>query len=99
MLSCSIAALVSNAHFAKCPNTCTFHLQRLQCFLILNKFRTLNSTVHVLEMIWVLNELKQANEMVFMNFWYIEHYGACFGDDIDAKMNYFKHMKWLFNVY
>ena len=29
--------------------------------------------------------------MVFMNFWYIEHYGACFKDDIDAKMNYFKH--------
>ena len=23
MLSCAIAALVSNAHFAKCPNTCT----------------------------------------------------------------------------
>ena len=25
--------------------------------------------------------------MVFMNFWYIEHYGASFGDDFDAKMN------------
>ena len=25
------------------------------------------------------------------------HYGACFGDDIDAKINYFKHIKWLFN--
>ena len=36
--------------------------------------------------------------MVFMNFWYIEHYGACFGDGI-AKMNYFKQTKWLFNVY
>ena len=36
--------------------------------------------------------------MVFINFCYIEHYGACFGDDIDAKMNYFKHIKWLFNV-
>ena len=34
-----------------------------------------------------------------MNFWCIEHYGACFGDDIDAKMNDFKHIKWLFNVY
>ena len=56
-------------------------------------------TVQVLEMIWVLNELIQANEMVFMNFWYIEHYGACFRDDIDAKMNYFKYIKWLFNVY
>ena len=34
-----------------------------------------------------------------MNFWYIEHYGARFGDDIDAKTNYFKHIKRLFNVY
>ena len=25
------------------------------------------------------------------------HYSACFGDDIDAKINYFKHIKWLFN--
>ena len=24
-------------------------------------------------------------KMVYMNFWYIEHYGASFGDDIDAK--------------
>ena len=51
----------------------------------------MNSTVQVLEMIWKLNELIQANEMVFMNFWYIEHYGASFGD---AKMTYFKHVKW-----
>ena len=29
-----------------------------------------------------------------MNFWNIEPYGASFGDDIDAKMNYFKHIKW-----
>ena len=29
-----------------------------------------------------------------MNFWYIEHYAASFGDDFDAKMNYFKHIKW-----
>ena len=41
----------------------------------------------------MLNELIQANEMVFMNFWYVDHYGASFGDDIDAKMNYFKHIK------
>ena len=34
-----------------------------------------------------------------MNFWYVEHYGACFGDDIDANINYFKHFKWLFNIY
>ena len=32
--------------------------------------------------------------MVFTNFWYIEHYGACFGDGIDAKMNYYYHTKW-----
>ena len=40
--------------------------------------------MQVLEMIWMLNEVIQANQMVFMNFWYIEHYGASFGDDIDA---------------
>ena len=62
-------------------------------------FGTLNTTVQVLEVICMLNELIQANKMVFMNFWYIEHYGASLGDDIDAKMNYFKHIKWLFNVY
>ena len=62
-------------------------------------FGTLNTTVQVLEVISMLNELIQANEMVFMKFWYIEHYGASFGDDIDAKMNYFNHIKWLFNVY
>ena len=39
----------------------------------------------------MLNGLIQANEMVFMN-WYIEHHGARFRDDIDAKMNYFKHI-------
>ena len=31
-----------------------------------------------------------------MNFWYIEHYDASFGDDIDAKMNYGKHIKIMF---
>ena len=48
---------------------------------------------------WVLNELIQVKGMVFMNFLYIEHYGASFGDDIDVKMDYFKYIKWLFNVY
>ena len=48
----------------------------------------------MLEIIWMQNELIQANEMIFMNFWYVVHYGASFGDDIDAKMNYFKHIKW-----
>ena len=33
----------------------------------------------------MLNEVIQANQMVLMNFWYIEHYGASVGDDIDAK--------------
>ena len=42
----------------------------------------------MLEIIWMQNELIQANEMIFMNFWYVVHYGASFGDDIDAKMNY-----------
>ena len=27
----------------------------------------------------MLNEVIQAIQMVFMNFWYIEHYGAIFG--------------------
>ena len=31
--------------------------------------------------------------MVFMNFWFIENYGACFGNDFDAVMNYFKHIQ------
>ena len=26
-----------------------------------------------------------------MNFWYIKHYGSCFGHDIDVKMNYLKY--------
>ena len=29
-----------------------------------------------------------------MNYWYIEHYGACFGDDFDAVMNYLKRTQW-----
>ena len=41
----------------------------------------------------MLNELIQVNGIVFMNFLYIEHYGASFGDDIYAKMIYFKHIK------
>ena len=40
----------------------------------------------MLEMIWILNELIQANENFFMNFWSIEHYGASLGDNIDAKL-------------
>ena len=72
---------------------------KITMFLILNMFRTVNTTVQVLEMIWMLNERIQANQMVFMNFKYIEHCHASFGDDIDAKNNYFKHIKWLFNVY
>ena len=34
----------------------------------------------------MLNEVIQANQMVFMNFLYIEHYDARVGDDIDAKI-------------
>ena len=34
-----------------------------------------------------------------MNIWYIQHYGACFRDDIDAKTNHFKIIKWLVNLY
>ena len=39
---------------------------KIQCFLILNKFslnkfKTLNTTVQVLDMIWMINEIIQAN--------------------------------------
>ena len=44
----------------------------------------------------MLNELIQAIEMVFMKFGTLN---PTVRDDIDAKMNYFKHIKWLFNVY
>ena len=37
--------------------------------------------------------------MFFMNFWNIEHYCASFGDDIDAKMNYFKHSQMVIQLY
>ena len=53
--------------------SCVIPFTQIQCFLIQNKFRTWNTTVQVLEMVWMLNELIQANEMVFMNFKYIEH--------------------------
>ena len=46
--------------------------------------------VQVLEMIWMLNELIQANENFFMNFKYIEHWGPSFWDDIDAKKELFQ---------
>ena len=39
----------------------------------------------------MLSELIQANEIVFMNFKYIELCRASFGDGIDDKMNHFKH--------
>ena len=28
----------------------------------------------------------QTYQIVFMNFWYIEHYGSSFGDDLDSKL-------------
>ena len=45
-------------------------------------------------MIWMQNELFQANQVVFTNSWTIEQYGAGIGDDFDVKMNQFKHIKW-----
>ena len=44
----------------------------------------------------MLNELIQTNQMVIMKFWYIEHKGARFGDNIDAKNNYFKQYQMFF---
>ena len=53
--------------------SCVSPFTEIAMFPYLNKFMTLNTTVQVLEMIWMLNELIQANEMDFMKFWYIEH--------------------------
>ena len=41
-------------------------------------------TMQVLETIC---ELIQIYQMFFMKFWYIVHYAASFGDDLDDKMN------------
>ena len=60
--------------------SCVILFTKIALFFFLNKFRTLNSMLQVLEMIRMLNELIQANKMVFMKFWYIEHYSASFGD-------------------
>ena len=78
--------LISTTSQMFAHHSCVIPFTKLQCFLILNKFRTLNSTVTVLEKTWKLNELIQAYKMFFMNFWYIEHYGASSGDD--TKINY-----------
>ena len=32
--------------------------------------------------------------MYFMNFRYIKKYGTSDRDDFDARMNYFKHIRW-----
>ena len=34
------------------------------------------------------------NKMVLMNSWNIEQHSASVGDDFDAKINSFKHIKW-----
>ena len=33
-----------------------------------------------------------------MNYWNIKQHGASVGDDFDAKMNYFKHIKCIFYI-
>ena len=43
--------------------------------------------MQVQEIIWMLNELIQAIQIVFMKSWTIEQYGAGIGDDFDAIMN------------
>ena len=43
--------------------------------------------MQAVEMIWMLNELIQANQIVFMKSWTIEQFGAGIGDDFEAKMN------------
>ena len=51
------------------------------------QFRTVNTTMQVLEMIWMLNVVIQANQMVFMKSLTIEQYGAGIGDYFDVRMN------------
>ena len=46
----------------------------------------------------MLNEVIQANQMVFMNFWYIEHYGATFGDDFVIKKLNLTDLKYQMDI-
>ena len=52
---------------------CVILFTNITMFTYSEQVQVLNSTVQVLEIIWMLNELIQANEMFFMNIWYIEH--------------------------
>ena len=62
----------------KCSHTVSCVIPFTKITMFPYSEQVLNSKVQVLEMIWMQNELFQANEMIFMNFWYIEHYGARF---------------------
>ena len=46
----------------------------------------------------MLNEVIQANQMVFMNFWYIEHYGARVGDDFVIKKINITNLKYQMDI-
>ena len=61
------------------------YFKHIKCFFV--TFGTLNTTPQVLEMIMMINEQIQTYQMVFMNFWYIKHYGARVQDDFVAKNN------------
>ena len=54
------------------------------CFM---NFGTLNTTPQVMEMILILNDQIQTYQMVYMNFWYIKHYGARVENDFFANNN------------
>ena len=58
----------------------------------MKKLRILKSSAQALKMIWMLNELIIANQMVLMRSWTIEWYGVGIGDDFDAKMNKLEYM-------
>ena len=52
---------------------CVITFTKITIFPYSEHVQDIEHYLQVLEMIRMLNELIQANEMVFMNFWYIEH--------------------------
>ena len=56
----------------------------MKCLQTIVLCKLIADTMQVLETIC---ELTQTYQTFFMKFWYIIHYTASFGDDLNAKMN------------
>ena len=52
-------------------HSCVILITKITMFPYSEQVQDMELTVQVLEMIWLLNGLIQANEMFFMNIWYI----------------------------